>query len=199
MPSVFHGEKAFVGHAGETFKEALPMGAGGMFLRRYESLFILNPELAQDKMEEVVEKFQHIITRDNGRILRTDSIGLRKLSFDIKRQSRGFYVLLDYAGEPKIIKELERNFRIDERVLNYQTIKLNNTITEEDIEAIMAQKPTQPPEPEEAPEKSLEQDAALEATSDQEEADQQDIDKMDAPHPEEHADKAESEQTGEEP
>ena len=166
-------------------------------MRRYESLFILHPELVQEEMQEVVDKFQHIITRDKGKIIKTDPLGIRKLSFDIQKQSRGFYVLLDYAGEPEIIKELERNFRIDERVLNYQTIKLKNTISEEEIEALIAQQSPQPSEQEEGEETPPEQRADLDVGS-QEEAAQNDTEKMETPHPEETVDEAQPERIEEE-
>ena len=129
-----------------------------MVLRRYELLFILHPELQEEQTKEVVEKFQHIIVRDGGKIIRTSLLGIRKLAFDIQRQSRGFYVLLDYAGKPEIIKELERNFRIEERVLNYQTIKLKDRITQEEIDALIAQKEAEPPQMKEEENKAAQED-----------------------------------------
>jgi len=176
----------------------LPVGSGGTLLRRYESLFILHPELAQEEVQEAVDKFQQIITRDKGRIIKTDSMGLRRLSFNIGKQSRGFYVLLDYAGETGIIKELERNFRIDERVLNYQTIKLKDTITDEEIETIIAQT-TKPPEPEEVEEASSEQEAPQEAISHGEENDREDIDRPDASPSEGQPEEEQAEPTEQEP
>lgn len=170
-------------------------------MRRYESVFILNPELAQEETQEVMEKFQNIITRDKGKIIRTDPIGIRKLSFDIQRQSRGFYVLLDYAGEPEIIKELERNFRIDERVLNYQTCKLKNKITEEEIQVLVAQKPTPRFEKEKSEEKPFELDAASDVVADvaiKEEEPQKEAEKIDVPYPEEPIDEAQPNNTGDE-
>ena len=176
-------------------------GAGGPFLRRYESLFILNPELTQEETKEVVDKFQQIVTRNNGKMIMTNPMGIRKLSFDIQRQSRGFYVLLDYAAEPEIIKELERNFRIDERVLNYQTCKLKNKITEEEIQVLVAQKPAPGFEKEKSEEKPFEPDATSDVVADaaiKEEEPQKEAEKIDVPYPEEPIDEAQPNNTEDE-
>ncbi|MBW2146715.1 MAG: 30S ribosomal protein S6 [Deltaproteobacteria bacterium] len=155
-------------------------------MRRYESLFIIHPDLAQEETQDVADKFQQIIIRNNGKVIKADPLGIRKLSFNIQKQSRGFYMLMDYAGEPEIIKELERNFRIDERILNYQTVKLKNKITEEEIEALIATPPGQPPEKEESEEEYTEQDASAAAPSRAEDVPEK-SEEIDVTQPEEHA------------
>ncbi len=167
-------------------------------MRRYESLFIIHPDLAQEETQDVVDKFHKIIIQNNGKVIRTDPMGIRKLSFDIQKQSRGFYMLLDYAGEPEIIKELERNFRIDERVLNYHTVKLKHKITEEEIEALIADLAGHPPAEKESEEKSFEQDASVKVPAREEE---DVLDKGEETHvaqPEEYVEEALSEKTAEE-
>jgi small subunit ribosomal protein S6 len=80
--------------------------------------------------------------------------GRRKLAFKVKGTVRGFYVLADFAGVPGTIKELERNYRIDDRIIRYQTLKKSDKVNLEALQeeiAARAEKAAPAPEPEAAP------------------------------------------------
>jgi len=96
-------------------------------MRRYETIFIVKPNVAEDEIDAIVNKTSSIIEGDGGAIIRIDKWGLRKLAYLIKKESQGYYVYVDYAGFPASVAEIERIFRIDDRILKYLTVKLADT------------------------------------------------------------------------
>lgn len=116
-------------------------------MRRYETLFIVDPELTDESLKEVAEKFKNIILADKGHIIKYDEWGKRKLAYPVRKHDYGIYILLDYCGPSDIVNELERNMRIDERVLKYITVKISDSFDQEDLEKIKeAEKPAETPE-----------------------------------------------------
>ena len=128
-------------------------------MRRYETLFIVDPELTDEGLKEVAEKFKNIILADKGHILKYDEWGKRKLAYPVSKREYGIYILLDYCGPSDIVNELERNMRIDERVLKYITVKLSDSFDEEDLEKI---KEKERPEAEAAKTEALTEDEIAE-------------------------------------
>lgn len=96
-------------------------------MRRYETIFIARPNVSEDDIEAVVSKTTAIIEGDGGTIIRIDKWGLKKLAYLIKKESQGYYVYFDFAGVPASVAEIERIFRIDDRILKYLTVKLADT------------------------------------------------------------------------
>ena len=92
-------------------------------LNRYETVFIVTPVLSEDQMKEAVEKFKKILTDGGAEILNEELWGLKKLAYPIDKKSTGFYVMVEFKAEPTLISKLEVNYRRDERVLRYLTVK----------------------------------------------------------------------------
>ena len=92
-------------------------------MNQYETVFILTPVLSDDQMKEAVEKFKGILTNNGAEIINEELWGLKKLAYPIEKKSTGFYVLIEFKAEPSVIKTLEVNYRRDERVIRYITIK----------------------------------------------------------------------------
>lgn len=107
-------------------------------MRRYETIFIVRPNIAEDEIDAVINKTKSIIEGDGGIIIRIDKWGLKKLAYLIKKESQGYYVYLDYAGVPASVSEIERIFRIDDKVLKYLTIKLADSCDPEAIKEELA-------------------------------------------------------------
>jgi small subunit ribosomal protein S6 len=108
-------------------------------MRRYETIFILRPNVGEDEINKIIESTTQIILNEKGTILEINRWGIKKLAYLIKKESLGYYVYSDYAGTPAAVAEIERKFRIDDSVLKYLTIKTANSITEEGIqEALVA-------------------------------------------------------------
>ena len=92
-------------------------------MNQYETVFILTPVLSDDQMKEAVEKFKGILTSNGAEIINEELWGLKKLAYPIQKKSTGFYVLVEFKAEPAVIKTLEVNYRRDERIIRYITIK----------------------------------------------------------------------------
>ncbi|MBQ0020117.1 MAG: 30S ribosomal protein S6 [Bacteroidales bacterium] len=92
-------------------------------MNQYETVFILTPVLSDDQMKEAVEKFKGILTNNGAELINEELWGLKKLAYPIEKKSTGFYVLIEFKAEPTVIKTLEVNYRRDERVIRYITIK----------------------------------------------------------------------------
>jgi len=94
--------------------------------KTYETLVILHPDLAGDELTAMVEKLEGILQQQNAEILKSDNWGSRKLAYMINKQPRGIYLLLVYIAAAEVIAEFERRLRIDDNVLKYQTVLLEN-------------------------------------------------------------------------
>jgi small subunit ribosomal protein S6 len=109
-------------------------------MRRYESVWVVNGDLADEEVKATIDKFSRIITTQGGTLVGMDEWGRKKLAFKIKGTTRGYYVLVDYAGTPATVKELERNYRIDDRIIRYLTSKKSDQVNLEALQAEIAAK-----------------------------------------------------------
>lgn len=116
-------------------------------MKRYETLFIVQSELSSDDITAIIDRYSKIITDMKGTILKVERWGKRKLAYLIRKQSRGFYILIDFAGKREIVAEVERILKFDDKVLKYMSVKLADGITAEEIEKVLAgaQKAETPP------------------------------------------------------
>jgi small subunit ribosomal protein S6 len=105
-------------------------------MRYYETLYLINPNLADDDYSDVVTKFRDFVEKNKGVIVKVDEWGKKTLAYEVKNFDKGYYVLLSYCGEPDLITLLKREFKLDERIIKYQTIKLSDS---EDPEALKQQ------------------------------------------------------------
>ena len=94
-------------------------------MNQYETVFILTPVLSDEQMKETVAKFKKLLTDNGAEILNEETWGLKKRAYAIQKKSTGFYCLLEFKGEPTIVKTLETGFRRDEKVIRYQTVRLD--------------------------------------------------------------------------
>jgi small subunit ribosomal protein S6 len=104
-------------------------------MRLYETLYLINPDLADEDYRGVVDKFNNLIDKNKGVLIKVDEWGKKTLAYDVKKFDKGSYVLLNYCGEPDLISELRRDFKLDDRVLKYQTIKLSDKADPEALKA----------------------------------------------------------------
>lgn len=122
-------------------------------MRRYESVWVVHGDLPDEEVKSTIDKFTRIISSAGGMLVGLDDWGRRKLAYKVKGTVRGYYLLADFAGTPATVKELERNYRIDDRIIRYHTVKKSDQV---DLEALQAEiaaraKAATPPEAEAAP------------------------------------------------
>ena len=94
-------------------------------MNHYETVFILNPVLSEDQVKEAVQKYAAIITSSGGELVNQEDWGLKKFAYTIQNKKGGFYYLFDFKVTPEIVNALELEFRRDERVMRYLTVKLD--------------------------------------------------------------------------
>ena len=94
-------------------------------MNQYETVFILTPVLSDDQMKETVNKFKSLLTESGAEFINEELWGLKKLAYPIQKKSTGFYCLLEFKGEPTIVKKLDIAFRRDERVIRFLTFRLD--------------------------------------------------------------------------
>jgi small subunit ribosomal protein S6 len=97
-------------------------------MRMYETIYIVKPDLADEETKAINAKVQEIIDTKAGEIKKLEDWGLRKLAYPINKVSRGRYMYLRYDGSPEMIAELERRLRLDERILRFQSVKLEKEV-----------------------------------------------------------------------
>jgi len=102
-------------------------------MRRYETTYILRPNLGEDQFSEIIERTNSIVTGDGGAIINLERWGNRKLAYEIKKENFGQYIYFNFAAPGTTILEMERIFRIDDRVLRFLTVKLEDSIDAETI------------------------------------------------------------------
>jgi small subunit ribosomal protein S6 len=105
-------------------------------MRRYESVWVVDGDLPDEEVKAAIDKFTRIIDSQGGMLVGVDEWGRKKLSYKINRATRGYYILADFAGTPETVKELERNYRIDDRIIRYLTVKKSDQV---DLKALQAE------------------------------------------------------------
>ena len=97
---------------------------------QYETVFILTPVLSADQMKETVEKFKTLLTSNGAEILNEENWGLNYLAYPIAKKSTGFYILLEFKADPSLMLKLETEYRREERVIRFITVKLDKYAAE---------------------------------------------------------------------
>jgi small subunit ribosomal protein S6 len=95
---------------------------------------IVLADLNEDDITALIERIQTIITDRKGVIAKVDKWGKRHLAYEIKKHRDGYYFLIDFAGDGAIVNEIERNCKIDDRVIKFMTVKKEGATTAEGIE-----------------------------------------------------------------
>ena len=108
-------------------------------MRRYETIVIVDPDLGEEQRGVVFDKIRELIPQKGGLLVEFDEWGGRKLAYEIKKKQRGYYVRIDYCGGGDLVSEMERQFRIDDRVMKYMTILLDTEADMERIQEAMTQ------------------------------------------------------------
>ena len=108
-------------------------------MRRYETIVIVDPKLSNEQRLPIFEKLKDLIVQQSGFLVIVDEWGDKRLAYEIKKRSHGYYVRLDFCGTGALVNEMERFFRIDERVLKYMTVLLDKDADVEKIKERMAE------------------------------------------------------------
>ena len=110
-------------------------------MKRYETITIIDPDVSEDTRGQFLDRITNIITQKEGYLAKLDLWGMKKLAYEVRKKSRGYYVLFDFLGNGEIVDEMERIFRIDDRCIKFMTILLaEKNVTIEGVKEEIAQK-----------------------------------------------------------
>lgn len=96
--------------------------------REYETIYILRPNVDTAEAERVATRVSEVMERLGATLTKVDTWGKRRLAYPIQKHTRGIYVYLRYVGFSDIVAELERNLRLLDRVIRFQTIVLQDMV-----------------------------------------------------------------------
>lgn len=91
-------------------------------MRNYELMYIIRPDVEQETVQAVVEKFQGIIG-NGGEIVKHDIMGKRRLAYEINKHREGTYVLVHFTATPDVVTELERVLKITDEVIRHIVVR----------------------------------------------------------------------------
>ncbi len=95
------------------------------FKNDYETTFILTPELSEEEQKQAADKFVKFIRDNDGEVINIEHWGVRKLAYNINKNSNGYYTYVEFRIEGDFISRLEQEYRYDERVIRSLTVKLD--------------------------------------------------------------------------
>jgi small subunit ribosomal protein S6 len=93
--------------------------------RQYEVVFIVDPTADDDEVTRLTDSFKQVATDQGGTVTKTESMGRRKLAYEILHKTEGSFVLLEIEGSGKEIAELERRMRVNDRIIRYITVRVD--------------------------------------------------------------------------
>src|SRR5690606_35599357 len=94
-------------------------------MQQYETVIILTPLLSEEISKEAIAKFRSILTEGGAEIVHEDHWGLKKLAYPIDKKTTEFYHLIEFKAPGELISKLEVQYKRDERVMRFLTIKLD--------------------------------------------------------------------------
>ncbi|MFZ1699781.1 MAG: 30S ribosomal protein S6 [Pyrinomonadaceae bacterium] len=93
--------------------------------RTYEVMYIIDPETDAEKIEKLNEAVGKLIEKEGGTVVRMDNVGIRNLAYPIQKKQTGHYVLFEIDGSGQEILELERRMRVNDLILRYITVRVD--------------------------------------------------------------------------
>lgn len=96
--------------------------------RRYETVFILPPDLEEGKRREILERLDDVVEKGGGIRIKREDWGVRRMAYPVNRHPKGIYYLLHYVGSAQVVAELERHMRMLEQVLRFLTVKTDDRV-----------------------------------------------------------------------
>ena len=97
-------------------------------MRIYENLFIVKPDATEEEIDHLVDQMSKHVTAAGGTIDKVDKWGKRRLAYRIEKHREGSYVLMQFSAEPAVVKEFERRLRVQDSVIKFLTVRIDETL-----------------------------------------------------------------------
>lgn len=93
-------------------------------VREYETIYVLKAETPDEQVDEIKERLRAVVAREGGKVIRFTNQGRRKTAFPIAKSPRAVFMHCLYVGNPGLVGEVERNLKMIDPVVKYQSIRL---------------------------------------------------------------------------
>lgn len=126
--------------------------------REYETIYLLKSDVARESQEKIAGRLEEVISREHGKLTQVENWGRRQLAYAVSKNRRGIFIYLKYLGGGSLVSELERNLRLFDDVLKYQTVVLRKGLDASTVDVDPANVKFEAVEPpaEDEPEVSIE-------------------------------------------
>ena len=93
-------------------------------MRPYEVMVILEPALEESAVQQLINRSSEVLTKSSGTVNRVEKWGKRRLAYELKHRTEGYYVLFDVTSEPGPMDELDRSLRLTDEVLRHKIVRI---------------------------------------------------------------------------
>lgn len=94
-------------------------------MNKYEVMFIVNPTLDQALIKETAESIKAVVEKQKGKVEELKDMGQKELAYEIKKHKSGYYYLLTFEANEKIVDAINHTANINENILRYLIIKVD--------------------------------------------------------------------------
>ncbi|MCL1849457.1 MAG: 30S ribosomal protein S6 [Clostridiales bacterium] len=95
-------------------------------MRNYECMYILKPDMEEEAMQQLMDRYSAIVTDGQGELVSIDKWGKRRLAYEIKDLMDGYYVLMNFKSEPPVVNELDRVMKISDDMLRFMIVNTDD-------------------------------------------------------------------------
>ena len=89
----------------------------------YETMYIIRQDIAEEEVNNHIEKYNKLLTKEGGKVLDSQMRGKRRLAYQISKHREGIYVQLSHQGDGQHIAKIEKAMRLSDDVIRYMTVK----------------------------------------------------------------------------
>jgi len=95
---------------------------------QYETVFIADPTYTDEEVDELIKGYEQVVTGGGGKSLKIEKWGRRRLAYSIRHHEEGIYVLMTLECPPSLVKELDRRFRMNDRILRHMAVRVESEL-----------------------------------------------------------------------
>lgn len=92
--------------------------------KEYETIYVLRPDIDADSADKVQHRVAEVIDREGGKLVKVEAWGRRKLAYPVAKHKKGVYIYAKYVGGGGLVQELERNLKLADAVIKFQTVRV---------------------------------------------------------------------------
>lgn len=97
-------------------------------MRIYENLFIVKPDATEEEIDHLIDQMSKSVTGGGGTVDKVDKWGKRRLAYRIEKHREGSYILMQFTAEPATVKEFERRLRVQDSIIKFLTVRIDETL-----------------------------------------------------------------------